>query len=108
MDLARVQCWSGAGGRAKQIPSTQRQVGICAGQAQVAAGQAGLMEFVWPQEGLKVLKDTPVDLEIATPDKGVIAGQATGRWTSASDFQRYHPLKNVGKVCAEERSKHSE
>jgi hypothetical protein len=44
-----------------------------------------------------VLKETPSRFENHNPfGKGMITGKATGRWTSASDFQSYCPLKNVG------------
>ena len=55
------------------------------------------MEFGLPMG--EVLKETPSRFENHNPfGKGMIAGKATGRWTSASDFQSYCPLKNVGSL----------
>ena len=55
------------------------------------------MEFGLPMG--EVSKETPSRFENHNPfGKGMIAGKATGRWTSASDFQSYCPLKNVGSL----------
>ena len=71
----------------KQIPSMRKRLSRC------TSGR--WMEFGLPMG--EMLKETPRRFEHHNPfGKRMITGKATGRWTSASDFQSYCPLKNVG------------
>lgn len=64
-----------------------------------AWGAEQALEWNWFWNGECVERDTVCRFGNHTPWVRVIAEQATGRWTRASDFQRYSPLSlsDVGK-----------